>query len=249
MMWKNITFDKCYSFIQAEFRPKKGNVQLSAKPAVTITRMTGAGGHSVASLLAEYLQMRIVGHEPWTIFDQNLVETVLEDHKIQERITDFMEEGHKSMLKDAVEVWIGSSPSSWTVVQWINATILRLAEAGNVIIIGRGATVIAGKVETAFHVRLIASLENRIERVEQIHCLDRKAAISYIKKKDEGRRRYLRENFDADIDNPFLYHLTINMDTVKFDEAAALIGEEVLRRFRMNTVIKQAGTETQVVYP
>lgn len=193
--------------------------------------------------------MRIVGHEPWTIFDQNLVEKVLEDHKIQERITDFMEEGHKSMLKDAVEVWIGSSPSSWTVVQWINATILRLAEAGNVIIIGRGATVIASKVETAFHVRLIASLENRIERVEQTHCLDRKAAIGYIKKKDEGRRRYLKENFDADIDNPFLYHLTINMDTVRFDEAAALIGEEVLRRFRMNTVIKQAGTEMQVAYP
>ena len=120
MMWKNITFDKCYSFIQAEFRPKKGNVQLSAKPAVTITRMTGAGGHSVASLLAEYLQMRIVGHEPWTIFDQNLVEKVLEDHKIQERITDFMEEGHKSMLKDASRL-DRFRPSSWTVVQWINA--------------------------------------------------------------------------------------------------------------------------------
>ncbi|HAR95333.1 MAG TPA: hypothetical protein DCR97_05145, partial [Deltaproteobacteria bacterium] len=66
MVWKNITFDKCYSFIQAEFRPKKGALLLSAKPAVTITRMTGSGGHTVASLLAEYLQMRIVGHEPWT---------------------------------------------------------------------------------------------------------------------------------------------------------------------------------------
>lgn len=245
MVWKNITFDKCYSFIQSEFRPKKGILQLSAKPAITITRMTGSGGHTVASLLAEYLQMRIVGHEPWTVFDQNLVEKVLEDHKIQERITDFMEEGHKSMLKDAVEVWIGSHPSSWTVVQWINATILRLAEAGNVIIIGRGATVIAGKVETAFHVRLIASLDERIERVEKTYGLDRKAAINYIKKKDEGRRRYLKENFDADIDNPFLYNLTINMDKMGFDEAAALIGEEVLRRFRMRTVIKEAGTEGQ----
>lgn len=247
MVWKNITFDKCYSFIQAEFRPKKGALLLSAKPAVTITRMTGSGGHTVASLLAEYLQMRIVGHEPWTVFDQNLVETVLEDHKIQERVTDFMEEGHTSMLKDAVEVWIESSPSSWTVVQWINATILRLAQAGNVILIGRGATVIASKVVTAFHVRLIASMENRIERVQHVYDLDRKAAISYIKKKDDGRRRYLKDYFDADIDDPFLYHLTINMDTVGFDEAAALIGEEVLRRFRMKTVIKEVEAETEVI--
>lgn len=249
MVWKNITLDKCYSFIQSEFRPKGKALQLSSKPAVTITRMTGSGGHTVASLLAEYLQMRIAGHEPWTVFDQNLVEKVLEDHQIQERVTDFMEEGHKSLLKDAVEVWIGSHPSCWTVVQWINATILRLALAGNVILIGRGATVIAGKVETAFHVRLIASLENRIERVQLAYSLDRKAAVGYIKKKDEGRRRYLKENFDADIDNPFLYHLTINMDTVGFDEAAALIGEEVLRRFRMKTVIKEAGTETQLTHP
>lgn len=247
MVWKNITFDKCYSFIQAEFRPKKGTLQLSAKPAVTIARMTGSGGHTVASLLAEYLQMRIVGHEPWTVFDQNLVEKVLEDHKIQERVTDFMEEGHKSMLTDAVETWIGSHPSSWTVVQWINATILRLAQAGNVILIGRGATVIAGKVVTAFHVRLIASMEKRIERVQQVYDLDRKAAITYIKKKDDGRRRYLKDYFGADIDDPFLYHLTINMDTVGFDEAAALIGEEVLRRFRMKTVIKDAGIETEAI--
>lgn len=249
MVWKNITLDKCFSFIQSEFRPKSKALQLSTKPAVTITRMTGSGGHTVASLLSEYLQMRIVGHEPWTVFDQNLVEKVLEDHQIQERVTDFMEERHTSMLKDAVEIWIGSHPSSWTIVQWINATILRLAQAGNVILIGRGATVIAGKVETAFHVRLIASLENRIERVQQVYDLDRKSAVSYIKKKDDGRRRYLKDNFDADIDNPFLYHLTINMDTVGFDEAAALIGEEVLRRFRMKTVVQEVGTETEIAHP
>jgi cytidylate kinase len=249
MMWKNITLDKCYSFIQSEFRPKDKTLQLYAKPAVTISRMTGAGGHTVASILAEYLQMRIVGHEPWTVFDQNLVEEVLEDHQIQERITDFMEEGHKSLLKDAVELWIGSSPNSWTVVQWINATILRLAQAGNVIIVGRGATVIAGKVETAFHVRLIASLENRIERVQQAYGIDRKTALDYIKKKDAGRRRYLKAYLGADIDDPFLYHLTINMDTMGFDEAAALIGEEILRRFRMKTVIKGAGTETELSHP
>ena len=151
------------------------------------------------------------------------------------------------MLKDAVEVWIGSHPSSWTIVQWINATILRLAQAGNVILIGRGATVIASKVVTAFHIRLIASMENRIERVQQVYDLDRKAAVTYIKKKDDCRRRYLKDYFDADIDNPFLYHLTINMDTVGFEEGAALIGEEVLRRFRMKTVIKEVETEAEVI--
>jgi len=205
--------------------------------------MTGAGGHTVASALAEYLQTNIPGHPLWTIFDQNLVEKALEDHHMQKYVTAFMEERHESMILDSVEEWMGLHPSSWTIVQWINATILRLAQTGNVILVGRGSTVIASKVKTAFHVRLVGSLEKRIRRVEQIYGLDRKAAAGYIKKKDEGRRKYLKENFDADIDSPFLYHLTINMDLVGHDEAARLIGDEVIRRFKLGSHVGRMENE------
>lgn len=234
-MWKNIGLDKCVSFIRSEFRPVNQRPEAPPGPAVTISRMTGAGGHTVASALAEYLQAHIPGHPQWTIFDQNLVEKALENHHMQKYVTAFMEERHESMIRDSVEEWMGLHPSTWTIVQWINATILRLAQTGNVILVGRGSTVIASKVKTAFHVRLVGSLEKRVKRVEQTYGLDRKAALSYIKRKDEGRRKYLKENFDADIDSPFLYHLTINMDLVRHDEAARLVGDEVIRRFELDS--------------
>ncbi len=246
-MWSNIGLDKCISFIESQFHPKSESVEVSTKPAITISRMTGAGGRTVASSLAEYLQVRIPGHEPWTVFDQNLVEKVLEDHHIQKRVADFMEECHKSMLRDSVEEWMGLHPSSWTVVQWTNATILRLAQMGNVILVGRGAMVITSKVKTVFHVRLVGSLQKRIERVEQVYGLDRKGAVNYIKKKDEGRRKYLKDNFDADVDSPFLYHVTINMDLVRYDEAAALIGNEVFKRFNLGRLVKGAEAEKRLV--
>jgi cytidylate kinase len=233
-MWKNIGLDKCISFIRSEFRPVSPHPEAPPGPTITISRMTGAGGHTVASALAEYLQTHMPGHPQWTIFDQNLVEKALEDHHMQKYVTDFMEERHESMIRDSVEEWMGLHPSSWTIVQWINATILRLAQTGNVIIVGRGSTVIASKVKKAFHVRLVGSLEQRIARVEQVYGLDRKGAVGYIKKKDEGRRRYLKENFDADIDSPFLYHLIINMDLIRHDEAARLIGDEVMRRLEVD---------------
>lgn len=242
-MWKNIGLDKCVSVIRSEFRAASQRVEAPPGPAVTISRMTGAGGHTVASALAEYLQTNIPGHPLWTIFDQNLVEKALEDHHMQKYVTDFMEERHESMILDSVEEWMGLHPSSWTIVQWINATILRLAQTGNVILVGRGSTVIASKVKTAIHVRLVGSLEKRIRRVEQIYGLDRKAAAGYIKKKDEGRRKYLKENFDADIDSPFLYHLTINMDLVGHDEAARLIGDEVIRRFKLGSHVGRMESE------
>jgi cytidylate kinase len=237
-MWKNIGLDKCKSFITSGFLPKGLPDQTPAvpRPAITISRMTGAGGHTVASGLADYLRDRAPAHDEWTIFDQNLVEKTLEDGRIAKRVTAFLEEGHKSMIKDSVEEWIGLHPSHWTLVQGINATMLRLAQVGNVILVGRGSAVITSKLKNVFHVRLVGSLERRIERVEQVHGMDRKSAASYIKKKDDGRKKYLKENFDADIDDFKYYHIVVNTDLVGYDGATRIIGNEVIARFHQDKV-------------
>jgi cytidylate kinase len=178
----------------------------------------------------------------WTVFSQHLVAKVLEEHRHQKRIGDFMKEGHKGSLTDAFEELLGLHPSTWTLVEQTNATILRLAQIGNVILVGRGANVVTSKLETVFHVHLVGSLEKRIEQAQKVFGLDRKSAINYIKKKDEGRRRYLKDNFDKDINDPLLYHVIINTDLVQYDEAARLIGDEVIRRFKLDSPVKALGS-------
>lgn len=250
-MWKNIGLDKCISFIESELQQKGKESPPSAttKPAITISRQTGAGGHTVASALADYLQMHVPSHDPWIVFDQNLVEKVLEDHHINKRFANFMEEGHKSMLRDSVEEWMGLHPSIWTLVQKTNATILQLARMGNVILVGRGATLITSKLKNVFHVRLVASLEKRIEYGKQFYSLDRKAALNFIRKRDEGRKRYLKDNFDADVDDPLLYHVIINTDLVEYDEAARLIGDEVIKRFMLDSPKEAVKSESCLINP
>jgi cytidylate kinase len=234
-MWQNIGLEKCISFIELWPKGKESSVPAVTRPAITISRMTGAGGYAVASALVDYLHMHVPAHDRWTVFDQNLVGKVLEDHHINKRFADFMEESHKSMLIDSVEEWMGLHPSSWTLVQRTNATILQLAKMGNVILVGRGAMVITSKLKNVFHVRLVGSLEKRIEYGQQLYGLDRKAALNFIKKRDEGRKRYLKDNFDADVDDPLLYHVIINTDLVQYDEAARLIGDEVIKRFKLDS--------------
>ena len=249
-MWHNIGLEKCISFIKSESHPKgkSSSAPASIRPAITISRMTGAGGHTVASILADYLQMHVPAHDGWTVFDQSLVEKVLEDHHINTRFAGFMEESHKSMLIDSVEEWMGLHPSSWTLVQQTNATILQLAKMGNVILVGRGATVICSMLNNVFHVRLVGSLEKRIEYGQQLYNLDRKAALNFIKKRDEGRKRYLKDNFDVDVDDPLLYHVIINTDLVQYDEAARLIGDEVIRRFKLDSHVRAVGSENLLVH-
>jgi len=248
-MWKNIGLSKCISFIESESRrtSKEVSGEEAVRPAITISRMTGAGGYAVASALVDYLQAHVPSCDKWTVFDHNLVEKVLDDHHIQKRIGDFMEEDHKSMLRDSVEEWLGLHPSWWTMVQKTNATILRLAQMGCVILVGRGAMVITGRLKNVFHARLVGSLEKRIEYGVRAYGVDRKKAIDFIKKTDEARKRYLKDNFDADADDALLYHVTINTDLVGHDEAASLIGDAVIRRFNLAGQRRASGSESRAV--
>lgn len=231
-MWENISFKKCESFLKLHFYQKRETTTI--RPTITISRAEGAGGHTVASNLADYLQNKTYSHEEWTIFDRNLIEKVIEEFKHQRHIAEFMDEAHKSMITDAFEELIGLHPSKWKLIEQTNVTILRIAQKGNVIIVGRGANVITKDLENTFHVRLVGSFEKRVKQVQKVYNLSEKEAENFIKKEDEDRRRYLKDNFGRDIDDPLLYHIIINTDLVSFEETTRLIGDAVISRFRLD---------------
>ena len=234
-MWKNIGVEQCLAFINCQLRSKgKGSpFEPAIRPAVTISRMTGCGGRSVAAKLAEDLQARAPVDCQWTVFDRNLMEKVLEDHHLPKRIAEFLPENHKPMLTDILEELLGLHPSSWTLVQQTTETIWHLAQMGYVILVGRGANVITKKLDNVFHVRLVGSLEKRTAHVQQVYDLGPHDALKFLKQEDKGRRRYLKEHFHEDIDDPSLYHLVINTGRIPHDEAARLIGDAVINRFRL----------------
>ncbi|HNZ58693.1 MAG TPA: cytidylate kinase-like family protein [Syntrophorhabdaceae bacterium] len=238
-MLENISSDKCETFIERHFDP---NINAPPghylKPAITIAREEGAGGLTVASSLAEYLQKNTASHGEWTVFSHHLVAKVIEEHKLHKGMGDFMKEDHKGTLRDAFEEFIGLHPSTWTLVEKTNATILRLAQIGNVILVGRGANIVTSELQTAFHVHIVGSLENRIERAQKVFNLDEKPAYEYIKKKDEARKRYIKDNFSKNLNDPLLYHLVINTDLINYDEAAQIIGNAVIKRFKLDVPYK-----------
>ncbi len=199
--------------------------------AVTLSRQAGAGAWIVARELAARLDQRAPAEDvKWTVFDKELVEHVLENHNLPKKLVSFMPEDRVSMLEDMVTELLGLHPPSWNLVRATSDTILRLAAVGNVILIGRGANVITMKLPHMVHVRLVGSLEKRIERVMEYLKLERKAAVEFVEKADRGHHRYLREHFKVEIDNPLLYDLIINTDRVTCEQAAELIAEMLLRR-------------------
>jgi cytidylate kinase len=226
--------EQCLSFINCQLQPagKRRSARDGVeRRAVTISRQSGAGGHSVAERLAAYLDEHAPKAScPWTIFDRNLVEKVLEDHHLPKHLARFMPEDRISEMADTMDELFGLHPPSWTLVRNTADTILHLAQLGNVILIGRGANIITRRLDFVFHVRLVRSFDRRVANIQRSEGLSLKAARDFVRREDRGRKRYVKKYFLKDVNDPLLYHVVINTDLVPEWEAALMIGEAVVRQ-------------------
>ena len=226
-------FEHCLAFINCQMQPADRPFPYpdTQRRAVTISRQAGCGALVVAEKLAKLLQDHAPeGACPWTVFDRNLMDKVLEDHHLPARLAKFLPEDRVTQIQDVMDELFGLHPPSETVVQHASETILHLAEMGNVILIGRGGNVITAKLPHVFHMRLVAPLEKRIRHAQEFYGMTLKTARAFCLSEDRGRERYLKKYFKADVDNPLLYHLVINTGLVSYDQAARIIADAVLKQ-------------------
>jgi cytidylate kinase len=223
--------DRCFSFINSQTAaPAQKPVTQTVRRAVTLSRMAGCGAVHVAEKLANYLEI----HAPtpgvkWTTFDRQLMLKVLEDHKLPTSLASILSEDRTSFIQDTLADIFNVHPTADKMVKLISETILQLAEVGNVIIVGRGANIITAKTPHVLHVRLVASLEDRIERVCREYHKTPEEARRYCLEEDPARTRYIRTYFKTDINDPLHYHLIINTSKLGYDQVAQMIGEALLR--------------------
>jgi len=220
------------SYVSCQIKALENSGKQKARtvcPFVTISRQAGAGGITIGEkLVADLWENDKEAVCPWAIFDKTLVNRVLEDHQLPDKISEYMAERKVSQVDDIMEELFNLHPSEWTLVHKTSETILNLAQMGNVILVGRGSHIITKRLENGFHVRLIASPEKRVEHLQEYYKLDRKKALKFMEKEDKGRRDYVKEHFDQNIDDPLGYDLVINTDRFSYDHTAKLIAHEVL---------------------
>ena len=226
-------YEKSKHYIESHTEKSRKSLEKGeVYPCITISRQRGAGAVPVCEKLIEIMDSY---SEPegvkWAYFDRNLIEKVLEDHNLPKQISGYLLEGKYKHVSAVVNELLGLKPSEWTLIHHTTDTIIQLARMGNVIIVGGGGNIITSKFKNAFHVRLVASIDKRINFISENLDLSRKDAIAHIKKEDENRKQYLKSYFNADIDDPLLYHLVLNTDLLTHAGAASLIAEAVVMKF------------------
>ena len=218
----------CRAYLQSH-RPLSTRKEKTELPVVTISRESGAGALKIGELTAQLLNegSKKSDAPPWTVFDKNLVERVLEDQHLPENLRQFLPEDVLPMFSSALEETLGLHPSAWNLAQLTAATIYRLAKLGNAILVGRGSNFITAKIKPAIHIRLVAPIEERLAHIVEFHHLTPSEAVIYAKQADRGRRRYVKRYFNAEIEDPLNYTLTINTGRMDAQTAAHIISEAI----------------------
>lgn len=220
-----------FSKYRAYFVSQKGRAPLgpgAQHPFVTLSRQAGAGAETVGRLLAEKLNAAgPKDAQPWTVFDKNLIEKVLDEQNLPQEIAELVKEDKDTTVQAIVGELLGLHPSMWTIFHHTSDTILKVARVGRAIIVGRGGNIIAAKLRGGVHVRLVAPESVRLAHLKLHFGLDDNAAAKYLHDHDAGRRRYMKTNFDKDIDDPLLYDAVLNTASLGFERTADILAAMV----------------------
>lgn len=218
----------CRAFLYATTKADKPRDKRSEPvcgPVVTISREAGARGNSIAKALVPELEASkiIPKTRPWTVFNQDLLDHCIREHQLPERTAEYFPEDKPGEVRTLIAQMLGLHAGVYTNVHKVAESIRRLAEAGNAIIVGRGANVVSAGIEHAVHIRFVGERKHRVRYFAKLHNFSLEEAADEVAKRDRARKRYLKANFRCDIEDPCLYDLVINTDHSSNEAVAKII--------------------------
>jgi hypothetical protein len=195
------------------------------RPAIAISRESGAGALTVATWIAQQLNTLCPGEppRPWVVFTGNLPGKILEEHSLSERMEQFMPEDFRFPLTESFEFLLGLHPRPGLLREYTRETIRKLAASGNVILVGRGSAAICAGLPHVLRVRLVAPFEFRVRNFARSHGIPEQEAVRVVRANDTARRRYVRAYLNADVTNPLHYDLVMNTESHGFERVARII--------------------------
>lgn len=101
--------------------------------------------------------------------------------------------------------------------------LLAQARLGEGVILGRGAVAALRGDPRVLRVRLTGPVEGRIAQAGRLGGADRATALRALRRLDRTHAEYLRRFYDLDVDDPGLYHLTLDATAFAPEACVGLI--------------------------
>jgi cytidylate kinase len=103
--------------------------------------------------------------------------------------------------------------------------IAKIADEGDVVILGRGSQYILNDHPDAYHILLIDEIENRVKFMMEHYHLEKKKAVQVVGYEDRRRLSLYKKLGKVDYDSPSLYHMVLNMGRMSLETGCRMICE------------------------
>jgi cytidylate kinase len=218
-----------------EAKTKEKKEQLF-KPVVTVSRQRGSRGSYLAKRLAQEL-----GYE---MIHCQIIDYIVKDAGVRKRLVESLDERTRSKL----ELWLegilkGRYIGEKDYYNYLFRSVWAMAQHGGVVILGRGANFIL-TLQLGFHLRVVSSLEDRIENLIKYKKMTRLRAKQEIEEGDKERKDFIRSFFNAEIDDPRFYDLVINTSFIDIEDAVGCVKNAIAAKFeKVNAVLRRKEVE------
>jgi hypothetical protein len=193
----------------------QGQERAAAEPPrfVTISRQAGAGGRSLARLLADKLSDADPGPRPWSAWDRELVEKIAADQHIPPSAIEALETPRswlEELLGGLSLADHAEALDQFRVFRRVVATARALARAGRAILVGRGGVYATRDLPGGVHIRLVAPLEFRVANFARVHGVTEAEAARQVHHIDQEREAFHRRYRTGKALLPELFTVTFN---------------------------------------
>jgi cytidylate kinase len=191
---------------------------------ITISREFGCEAYPVAERLRETMEKK--SGEPWVLLDKSLLEEVAHNNDLSANVMNNL--GEKNRFLD--EILATFSPrwkSEKDYFRVLCRHVISLAQQGNVIIVGRGSSIITQPMKNCFHFRMFASPGFKVRSIVRRMGVEAEEAERIIVQRQKQRDSFIRDFLDRDAHDLGFYHLVFNNDKNDVATIARTIAEYV----------------------
>jgi len=207
-----------YTFVNSQ--------QVQNVPIITISRGTLSGGRAVAQCLAEKLGCLCVGRE------------ILQEAAATLGVS---EEALSGKFEAPPGRWARLTDERRTYLNAVQAALAEHCAEGSLVYHGLAGQFLLRGLPAVLRVRLIAPLDLRVRALmETHHRMSASAAEEFIHHVDHDRRRWVRLMYGADVEDPSLYDLTVNLQSLSLETVCAVIAELAAQpQYQITDEVKQ----------
>lgn len=194
-------------------------------PVITLCMEPGSGGCIIAEQIANRLG--------FDFFHRDMVHRIAESARISETVIESLEKERLSGVQDFIASLVRDQyihPGIY--LDHLMKVVGTIGKHGRAVIVGRGANFII-PAQDRFAARVVAPLELRIENVARRFGVPSDTAKRRVLVRENRRRAFVRQSFNADICDPLHYDMIINTGQMTMKTAVeAVIGAVMGRMSR-----------------